>query len=197
MANTSSNIPQTSITLLKALAGDSSSASWGEFLRRYEVPMRAFLAAHFPTIEADDVLQETLIALMKRLPDYRYTPDTHGHFHNYLFGILRNKAVDAIRERVRRREVDVDPATLPEPAYQPQEDDSWKQDAFETAIEQLMANETISPLTRTIFREVALQHRSPEEVARQYGVARNNVDQIKNRLTRQLAKIVAQLTEDL
>lgn len=193
----SSDIPQTSVTLLKALASDSASARWHEFCQRYETPMRAFLAAHYPTVEADDVLQETLLALVKRLPDYRYTPDAHGHFRNYLLGILRNKAVDAIRARQRRHEVDVDPSTLPDPVYLPQEDDSWKQAALETAVEQLMANETIEPRTRTIFREVALLHRSPDDVARQYGVTRNNVDQIKARLTRRLAECVARMTDAL
>ena len=55
--------------------------------------MRAFLQAHFPTVEADDMIQETLIALVKCLPSYRYVPDKHGYFHNYLMGIVKHKAL--------------------------------------------------------------------------------------------------------
>ena len=39
--------------------------------------MRAFLRVRFPSVDADDVLQETLIALTKRMPGYHYTPDSN------------------------------------------------------------------------------------------------------------------------
>ena len=94
-------LPATSITLLKALSGESDSARWTEFFRKYEGPMRAFLAARYPSVEADDVIQETLKALAKRLPNYHYVPDEKGHFHNYLMGIVRHKADDAIRAQAR------------------------------------------------------------------------------------------------
>ena len=51
----------------------------------------------FPSLEADDIIQETLFALCKVLPSYRYAPDEKGHFHNYLLGVVRHKAVDAVR----------------------------------------------------------------------------------------------------
>ena len=53
----------------------------------------------FPSLEADDIIQETLVALCRVLPSYRYAPDEKGHFHNYLTGILRNKALRALRKR--------------------------------------------------------------------------------------------------
>ena len=68
-------IPKTSVSLLEALSDDASSVRWTEFYNKYEGPMRAFLQAHFPTVEADDVIQETLLALVKCLPSYRYVPD--------------------------------------------------------------------------------------------------------------------------
>ena len=86
-------IPKTSITLLKALAGDSTSSRWTEFCRAYEEPMRGFLRANYPSVEPEDVIQETLLVLVKKLPDYHYTPDEHGHFSCYLMGILKHKAV--------------------------------------------------------------------------------------------------------
>ena len=69
--------PSTSITLLKDLARGTDCARWTEFVRIYEEPMRAFLRVRFPSVDADDVLQETLIALTKRMPGYHYTPDSN------------------------------------------------------------------------------------------------------------------------
>ena len=74
---------------------------WGEFVVRYRPMMEAFMHERFPSLDADDIIQETLIALCRVLPAYRYSPDEKGHFHNYLTGILRNKALRALRERAQ------------------------------------------------------------------------------------------------
>ena len=95
------NAPVTSITLLKGLSSGTDNARWAEFFRIYEQPMRSFLQSRFPTVDADDAIQETMVALTLRMPDYHYTPDRNGHFHNYLTGILKHKAEDALRREAR------------------------------------------------------------------------------------------------
>ena len=62
----------------------------------------------FPSIDADDVIQETFIALCKVLPSYSYEPDEKGHFRNYLTGILRNKAMRTLRKERQNAELMVD-----------------------------------------------------------------------------------------
>lgn len=94
------NIPTTSTTLLRDIAQDSQNARWSEFVARYRPMMEAFLRERFPSIEADDIIQETLAALCKVLPDYQYAPDEKGRFNNYLTGILRNKAIRVLRKRM-------------------------------------------------------------------------------------------------
>ncbi len=189
-------VPTTSVTLLKALSGESDSARWTEFFRKYEGPMRAFLAARYPSVEADDVIQETLKALAKCLPNYRYVPDEKGHFHNYLMGIVRHKAEDASRAQAREaaklERFKAAGACAPAPAA----DDEWKRAALQAAVDQLMADQTLVPRTREIFRHVALMHEPPESVAAQFGTTRNNVDQIKKRLIDRLAKCVAAMTDE-
>ena len=86
-------IPTTSTTLLRDVASDSQHARWTEFATRYRPMMEAYLRERFPSADADDVIQETLVAVWAALPSYRYAPDEKGHFHNYLTGILRNKAL--------------------------------------------------------------------------------------------------------
>ncbi len=83
------------------MANDVQHERWGEFVTRYRPMMEAFMRERFPSLEADDIIQDTLIALSKVLPSYRYAPDEKGHFHNYLTGILRNKALRVLRQRER------------------------------------------------------------------------------------------------
>ena len=73
-------IPTTSTTLLRDLAQDSQHVRWREFAAKYRPMMEAFLRERFPSVEVDDVIQETLVALCGILPGYVYEPDEKGHF---------------------------------------------------------------------------------------------------------------------
>ena len=66
-----SHPPTTSTTLLRELAADSQHARWGEFVTRYGPMMRDYLRVRFPTVDANDVVAETLVALVDVLADYR------------------------------------------------------------------------------------------------------------------------------
>ena len=59
----------------------------------------------FPSLDADDVIQETLIAVCAALPSYRHEPEEKGYFHNYLTGILRNKALRQLHKEQRQAEI--------------------------------------------------------------------------------------------
>lgn len=184
-------IPLTSVSLIRTLADDPQSVRWGELYRLYEAPMRAFLQQRFPSLEADDLIQETMVALAKRLPDYRYTPDEKGHFRNYLMGILKHKAMDQLARRTREAAVRADLQN--QPAARALDDDGWKADAVEVAIAQLLADESVNPLHRTVFRHVGLMHEKPEDVAAAFGLTRSNVDQIKKRMIARLSTLVEAL----
>lgn len=80
---TAAHVPDTSMTLLRDVV-DSRHARWDVLYSRYRPMMEAFLALHFPGLDADDIIQETLIALVDKLPTYRYAPNETGHFRNYL-----------------------------------------------------------------------------------------------------------------
>lgn len=190
--------PQTRISLINTIANHPESARWTEFCRAYEQPMRAYLASHFPTIEADDIIQETMVALMKALPNYRYDPDRKGHFRNYLIGIIRHKAVSEIRRR--KAESDRINRLAAEGADRSGDDtdgESLRTDIFEAAVAQLMADDQLASRTREIFRHVVLLHEKPEQVAADFGVTRNNVDQIKKRLVDRLREMVLSMSRQL
>ena len=193
------SVPPTSVSLLKAISDGTASARWTDFYCRYAPAMRGFLYERFPSVEADDVIQETLIALTKAMPDYHYTPDANGHFRNYLMGIVKHKALDALRRAKNfsdlKTDIEQNDGRLAFTPPLPDEDDAWKQSAMETAIEQVMSDENITARTREVFRHVALMHEPPDEVARQFGISRNNVDQIKKRMITKLSELVTAMTD--
>lgn len=193
--------PKTSLTLLHELAENSDSAQWQKFYYAYRDPIFSFVRANYPSLEPDEIFHDTMQALSKCLPTYQYLPDEKGHFHNFLMGIARHKAVDAIRDRLKekkkREKYGNDPTTGYHPTYTAREDQlqQWRMSIMETAIAQLMADSSISANTRTVFQHVALMHEAPEMVAAAFGINRNNVDQIKNRMMKKLTAMVQTMME--
>ena len=186
--------PTTSTTLLRCL-GDAQSARWSEFVERYEPSMRTFLAATFPSVPADDIMQEALVALVRAMPSYVYSPKDKGHFRNYLFGVLRHKALRHLRERGREKEALLEFAKMaPQEASETSDGEAeFRESVYELALAELLADPSIRPQTKQIFTRVAINGEKPEAVAAAFGVTRNSVDQIKARMVARLRQIKEKL----
>ena len=201
-------VPTTSTTLLRDIAQDSQHARWAEFVARYRPMMETYMRERFPFVEADDAIQETLIAVCAALPSYRYVPDEKGHFHNYLTGILRNKALRQLHQDQRQSEIDGMVGSCvpcdrdgragtsqPPSDIMAADERSWRETLVEIALQQLMNDESIQARTRQVFLRVVVNGEKPDDVAAAFGIERNAVDQIKNRMMPRLRKLVAALEE--
>ena len=200
-------VPETSTTLLRQIGADVHHARWAEFIARYTPVCRQYLRRHFPSLESDDILQETFAAIAKALPNYRYVPDEKGHFRNYLVGVLRNKALMALRKQNRNSEMLAAyaeetkdgrpgaPRTLHDGNPAAVDDTDWRKAVFEIALQQLMADPTINERTKQIFVRVAVKQESPAAVAQALGVSRNVVDQQKRRMLAKFKALAAALRD--
>ena len=186
-------LPPTSSTLLKAIGGDTGSARWREFVALYEPVMREFLATHFPGVPAEDIMQDTMAALVARMPHYVYSPADRGPFHSYLYGILRNKSADFLKRRVRTADAERAFATDAAAAASDENGMAFGDAVFELALRELLADPAIRGQTKQVFIRVAVNGEKPAAVAEAFGITRNAVDQIKNRLVRKLKSIATNL----
>lgn len=188
--------PQTSRRLLAALGSDLGSSRWNEFIAAYAPGLRDYAVRHFPGLDADDLLQETLLAFVKRLPNYIYDPESKGAFHAYLVGILRICGLTALSKLSREsKELASAGEQLQPPPPTDAEQQSWQEAAYEIALRQFFADPRVHAQTKEIFRRVAMQGERPETVAKDYGLERNAVDQIKDRSIRRLRILVERLVE--
>ena len=196
-------IPETSTTLLRDLAQDSRHARWGEFVARYRPMMETYMHTRFPMVDADDAIQETLIALIKVFPVYHYSPEETGAFHNYLTGILRHRALRMIECESRRLDKELKYQEIEGlSASCGNKDDglSWRESVFEIALQQLLADESINDRTKQVFVRVAVNGEKPESVAESFGIARNAVDQMKARMKdrlRELANALMKVNDEI
>ena len=193
-------IPTTSTTLLRDIAQDSQHVRWNEFVERYRPMMEAFMHERFPSLDADDIIQETLVVLCGILPNYAYDPDEKGHFRNYLTGILRNKALRVLRTERRQTEIAemvgsrvprdrgrAGRASLPDSTCDEQR---WRESIFELALSRFLADDSVADRTKRIFERMALNGESPEAVAASFKMARHAVDQAKSRAMARLREII-------
>lgn len=190
-------VPETSTTLLRDVA-DAQHARWAVFHARYEPMMRAFMRERFPSLEADDIIQETFVALAKVLPRYVYDPQEKGHFRNYLTGILRNKALLALAARDRERALrekasgstgtsgELDRPSVPDEAAER----DWREAVYEIALGQLLADESIHERTKQVFVRLAIDGEKPEAVAASLGLPYNTVVKMKARTLARLRQLV-------
>lgn len=190
-------VPETSTTLLRDLAADSRHARWAEFIDRYRPMMEAFLRRNFPQVEVEDLVQETFIALVDILRNYRYAPDETGAFRNYLTGILRHRALHVRRGDMRRSDRQEEAWKLMDMQDSPneQEERAWREAIYEIALRQFREDETIRPEMRQVFERVAVKGESAQDVAVSLQMTRANVDKIKSRAMAHVRKIVQKLAE--
>ena len=147
----------------------------------------------FPSVEADEAIAETLIALVDAFSGYRYDSEETGRFHNYLTGILRHKALrlrkQAERERSLRELVAEEPKVSPDDP----EEENYRKSLFDIAVRQFFDDESIAPRTKEIFRRTAIRGESPEAVAQSFLMERHAVDQVKSRSVAKLRAFVEAL----
>lgn len=192
------NVESTSTTLLRDISSSADNVRWPEFVSRYRPMMLAYLKSHFQTVDADDMVQETLVALFNALPYYHYSPDETGRFRNYLTGILRNKALKQC-EKVRRNQLlkgkirNVAIATPASDNYANDDYVAWRTALVDIAMRQLLVDKLIPDRSKQIFQRLVVDGKSPDEVAASYGTSRNNVDKVKSRMMARLRDIVKKL----
>lgn len=190
-------IPETSTTLLRNIT-DADNARWPEFVSRYRPMMAAYLAAHFPALDADDMIQETFVALFTVLPRYRYAPDETGRFRNYLTGILRRRALKQCERMAKDQTAKAELQKSFDEASRMQHPDDyaeWRKAILEIAIRAILDDGGIPEKSKQIFQRLTVDGVTPDEVANAYGTSRNNIDKTKSRMIARIREIVRALED--
>ena len=191
-------VPVTSTTLLRDVA-DAQHARWKIFHSRYEPMMRAYLRDRFPLLDADEIIQETMVSLVTVLAKYVYKPEENGRFHNYLTGVLRNKALKALDARQREREKREGFRAQAQASRAQSADETfereWRESIYDMALKQLLADEAIHERTKQVFLRLVVEGEKPEQVAEAYALPYNTVVKMKARLVKQLRGIVKDLQQ--
>lgn len=103
-------------TLLGRLKSGDSQDSWQEFFDTYwRLIYSTALKAGLTHVEAQDVVQDTVVSVFKHIPSFVYDPEA-GSFKAWLLNLTRWRIIDQLRKR------------LPPSPIQPTRDDSTSTD---------------------------------------------------------------------
>lgn len=196
-------------TLLERIRKNGANADWEQFYQIYNgVIVRYARKLGLAEDQAMDVLQETMVTLMRLLPEFTYDK-RKGKFRNFVFTIVHRKALAAMRRAKRRGEVSMDQEdaetgrrladVLADPAARAaseRHEDAWRESVMEDALARLAEDPGIQPRTMDVFRAYAIEGGSPADVAQRFGMKENAVYQIKNRVIQRLRDEVRLLLEE-
>ena len=197
-----SAFPETSATLLVKLAAQvtgEDEANWMRFADLYVPAMRDFARGHGDPSQADDVVQEVLARLVALLRGNRFqVRDGVGNFRAYLATMIRNELYAAFRKEQARgggRTVPLDEADLVDSGESVTAalDLEWAAARHRAAVEHALTKTLLSKQNREIYRAYVLEERDIDDVARAFGVPRNQVSQVKTRVGRMIAALEAEL----
>lgn len=199
----------TRATLLERLRNWQDQASWQQFFDTYwKLIYGVARAAGLTQTEAEDVVQETMLAAAKHLPNFKYDPAI-GSFKTWLLNMTRWRIADQFRKREpgahscdggsskTATETDCideipDPnAETVEAAWEAQ----WQTNLLEAAIGNVRRR--TDPHQFQLFDFYVTRQWPPEKVARTLGVSVNQVYLAKHRVTTLIQDEVRRLEKEV
>jgi RNA polymerase sigma-70 factor (ECF subfamily) len=206
---------QTRPSLLNRLKAGDDTESWKEFYRLYGKLVRDFaIQAGLTDTEADEVVQETAIAMARSLPEYRYDPKV-CRFKTWLL----NQASWRIKDQLKKRKKGAGSSSVPPHEKSPSADETtrtsiihsipdkaaadldavfeeqWRRNLFDAAMERVKDKFSLKQFQ--IFDLLVLKEWSGVEVAKALGVTLANVYVTKHRIAAAIKKEAVRLEGQL
>ena len=194
-------------TLLKRLKDLDDSDSWRDFFDTYAGLIFGYALRYGLTQdEAEDVVQETVIEVSRKMPTFEYDPK--GSFKAWLLNTTRWRIQDQLRRRRGRAVIGPDPSDgktqtalidrIPDPSGDYLEqmwEEEWHKNLMTTAIDRVKAR--VNPRQYQVFDLYVVKEWPAEKVAETLRVSKGQVYLAKLKISRMLRKEVTALKNKL
>lgn len=181
----------TSVSLLERLQRGGRTEEWTGFVELYESLIRGWLAPyHLPSADLDDIVQEVLAVLVRKLPEF--DRQRTGSFRHWLRLVTANCLKRFWRSR-QRRPVATGESDAWNRIAQLEDPESglsqmWNEQ-YDRVVLQKLLDEVRSEFKETTWRafvRIALDAAAPAEVAAELGLSVNAVMIAKSRVLKRL-----------
>lgn len=187
----------THVTLIHRLSSGSDQNAWRDFCSRYELLIRS-VSQRYGLVgsDADDVLQDVLLALTKAMPGFEYDP-AKGRFRGYLRTVTLHSTYAKLRQK--RGSPPLQGAGVSEiPDADARADELWEIEWRQYHMRRAMKTVQSDFAERDLlaFEAYVQLGKSAEDVATDFGLSVQTVYQIKTRVLRRLSAVIAVQVED-
>ena len=195
-------------TLLSRLRNLDDDESWRTFFDLYwRLLYNVARKSGLDDAGAQEVVQDTVIAVARKMPEFRYDP-VRGTFRQWLLRITRRRIVDHLRRLYRqppRAEVPPEAlddddehaaaiadrsASMIEAAW----DEEWEQSMFDAALVRIRSE--VNPLHFQVFDYCVLKKWPASKVAETLGLNAAQVYLAKHRVAQAMKRAVRRINEE-
>lgn len=189
-------------SLISRLRQWNDHASWEDFFNTYwKLIYSVALKAGLTDQEAEDVVQETVLSVAKKMPEFHYDPAVCS-FKGWLMHVTRLRIIDQLRKRLpaaghARTLTRTGTATverIPDPAGDVLEsvwEEEWQKNIIDAAMTRV--KQRVRPEHYQMFYLSAVKEVGTRKVASMFGVTAAQVYLVKHRLANLIKKEVARL----
>ncbi len=188
------NNETTRSSVLRAVANTENEAAWSRLFDLYAGFVFSIARSKgLHDADADDVVGTVFADLARNLPTFAYDREK-GRFRSYLTGLVNWRVMDKLKASKRDAELKANVGAEAERSFWEAaraaggDDDfserEWQAAAMEKALGRMKSD--VSPEHYAAFVASAVEGQDTETVMRLYGISRDNLYQIRKRLTAKL-----------
>ena len=195
-------------TLLSRLRNLDDQESWRTFFDLYwQLLYNVARKSGLDDLGAQEIVQDTVIAVARQMPEFRYDP-ARGTFRQWLLRITRRRIIDHLRRVYRQPpRADVAPESLDEDqqhsaaiidqsasAIDAAWDEEWEKATFEAALAQVRA--AVNPRHFQVFDYCVLKEWPASKVAATLNLNAAQVYLAKHRVAQAMKRAVRRINEE-
>ena len=193
------NNETTRSSVLKAVADTSNEKAWKRLFDLYAGFVFSIARSKGLTVtDSDDIVQNVFVDLARNLPQFNYDR-TKGRFRSYLIGLVNWRVTDKLR--AGKRDVDFKSQYGEDMKGAVAEDDGsfleneWRAAAMEEALRRI--KDEVNPDHFAAFVASTIEGQDTETVMNLYSITRDNLYQIRKRLTLKLKEATQVVLEEM
>ena len=192
------NNETTRSSVIRAVADTENEAAWQRLFDLYAGFVFSIARSKgLKEEDADDIVQVVFSDLARNLPTFQYDR-AKGKFRSYLTGLVHWRVKDKLKSGKRDAELKagfweyVNGTPTDDGGFSERE---WQAAALEEALRRIKPD--VRPEHYAAFVASALEGQDTETVMNLYGLSRDNLYQIRTRLTAKLRETTAKVLDDM
>ena len=188
------NNETTRSSVIRAVANTENEAAWQRFFDLYAGFVFSIARSKgLNDTDADDIVQMVFADLARNLPSFKYDREK-GHFRPYLVALVKWRVID--RLKALRHDADLKEVVKTiGPGDDEFADREWKAVAMDHALRWIKSS--VRPEHYAAFVASTVEGQDTETVMKLYNLSRDNLYQIRKRLSERLRKVMSEVLAEM